>query len=175
MRGETRLTVGPSEGQGVSLGAVGVVFKLSGADTGGLLSIVEHPIAPGALVPPHVHTNEDEYSYILEGQIGVRIGEQEFTAGPGTYVRKPRGIPHTFWNAGPAPARLMEMICPAGLEHYFAELAMLIPADGPPDFEKIAALQQRYQNPRAHPEWVAELAAKYNLRVTGGRSREQDR
>ncbi len=66
-------------------------------------------------------------------------------------MRKPRGIPHTFWNAGPAPARLMEIICPAGLENYFAELAKLIPADGPPDFEKIGALQQRYQNPRAHP------------------------
>lgn len=170
-----RLTVGPSEGLEVSLGAVGVVFKISGEDTGGLLSIVEHPIAPGALVPPHVHTNEDEYSYILEGQVGVRIGEQEFTAGPGTYVLKPRGIPHTFWNAGPSPARLMEIICPAGLERYFAELANLLPTQGPPDFEKIAALQDRYQNPRAHPEWVAELAAKYNLRVTGGRSREQDR
>jgi len=175
MRVQTRLTVGSDEGQEVQLGAVGVVFKLSGEETGGLLSIVEHPIAPGALVPPHVHTNEDEYSYILEGQVGVRIGEQEFTAAPGTYVRKPRGIPHTFWNAGPAPTRLMEIICPAGLENYFAELAKLIPADGPPDFEKIAALRQRYQNPRAHPEWVAELTEKYNLTITGGRSRDQDR
>ncbi len=69
----------------------------------------------------------------------------------------------------------MEIICPAGLENYFAELAKLIPADGPPDFEKIGALQQRYQNPRAHPEWVAELTEKYNLRITDGRSREQDR
>jgi quercetin dioxygenase-like cupin family protein len=171
----TRLTVGPSEGPEVSLGGLGVVFKLSGEDTGGLLSIVEHPIAPGALVPPHVHMNEDEYSYILEGQVGFRIGEQEFTAGPGTYVRKPRGIPHTFWNAGPAHARLIEIICPAGLERYFPELAKLLPTDGPPDFEKIAALQERYQVPRAHPEWVSELAAKYNLKITGGRSRGQDR
>jgi quercetin dioxygenase-like cupin family protein len=173
MRTDTRLFVRPGEGQEVSFGGVGVVFKLSGEETGGLLSIVEHPVAPGALVPPHVHTKEDEYSYVLEGRVGVRIGDQEFTAEPGTYVRKPRGIPHTFWNAGPRPARLLEIICPAGLEQYFAELATLISAGGPPDFEKVGALQEKYGNPRAHPEWVAELTAKYNLRITGGGSREQ--
>jgi hypothetical protein len=67
------------------------------------------------------------------------------------------------------------IICPAGLERYFAEMVTLIPAEGPPDFEKLAALQERYQNPRVHPEWVGELAAKYDLKVAGGRSREQDR
>jgi quercetin dioxygenase-like cupin family protein len=170
-----KLLVEPHEGQEVRFPGGGVVFKLFGEQTGGLLSVVEHPIAPGALAPPHMHTNEDEYSYILEGAVGVRIGDQEFTARPGAYVIKPRGIAHTFWNAGPAPARLIEIICPAGLEHYFAELAQLIPADGPPDFDKIAELQQRYQNPRVHPEWVSELAKKYGLKVAGGRSREQDR
>lgn len=175
MRVQKRVAIGPADGQEVRLGALGVVFKLFGEETGGLLSIVEHPLEPGALAPPHVHTSEDEYSYILEGAVGVRIGDQEFTAQPGTYVCKPRGIPHTFWNAGPKPARLMEIICPAGLEHYFEELAKLLPADRPPDFEQIAALQRRYQVPRVHPEWVAELSEKYNLKVTGGRSREQDR
>lgn len=175
MQVEKKLVIAPNEGRQVQLGALGVVFKVFGEQTRGLLSIVEHPIAPGALVPPHVHTNEDEYSYILEGAVGVRIGDQEFTATPGTYVLKPRGIPHTFWNAGPGPARLIEIICPAGLEHYFGELARLIPAEGPPDFEQIAALQQRYAVPRAHPEWVAELTEKYGLKVTGGHSREQAR
>jgi quercetin dioxygenase-like cupin family protein len=169
------LLIGPGEGQEVRFPGGGVVFKVFGEQTGGLVSIVEHPIEPGALAPPHVHTNEDEYSYIVEGAVGVRVGDQEFTAEPGSYVLKPRGIPHTFWNAGPGPARLIEIICPAGLEHYFEEMARLIPADGPPDFDKVAALQQRYQNPRSHPEWVPELATKYNLTVRGGRSREQDR
>src|SRR5436853_5075462 len=103
-----KLLIEPREGREVRFPGGGVVFKLFGEQTNGLLSIVEHPISPGALAPPHVHTNEDEYSYILEGAVGVRIGDQEFTATPGTYVLKPRGIPHTFWNAGPEPARLME-------------------------------------------------------------------
>ena len=44
-------------------------------------------------------------SYVLSGEIGVRIGDRDYVAGPGSYVFKPRGIPHTFWNAGPPPAR----------------------------------------------------------------------
>jgi len=46
------------------------VFKLLAEDTGGALSVVEHPFAVGALVPPHLHTREDEYSIVLEGEIG---------------------------------------------------------------------------------------------------------
>ena len=45
---------------------VGVQFKIDGADTGGALSVVEHPFEVGALVPPHVHTQEDEISIVLE-------------------------------------------------------------------------------------------------------------
>jgi hypothetical protein len=49
-------------------------------------------------------------------------------AGPGDFVRKPRGIPHTFWNAGDEPVRLLELISPAGFEHYFREVAPLLAA-----------------------------------------------
>jgi len=84
---------------------------------------VEHPIEPGRLVLPHVHLRKDEYSYVLEGTIGARVGDHEVVAGPGSYLFKPRGLMHTFWNAGPGPARLLEVIAPAGFEAYFAELA----------------------------------------------------
>ncbi|HTA41177.1 MAG TPA: cupin domain-containing protein [Bryobacteraceae bacterium] len=96
------LVVKPGEGRSVSLGGMGVVFKISGANTGGAFAIVEHPIDAGRLVLPHVHRHEDEYSYVLEGTIGARVGDREIVAGPGSYVIKPRGLMHTFWNAGPA-------------------------------------------------------------------------
>ena len=99
------------------------MFKVSGANTGGAFPIVEHPIDAGRLVLPHVHRHEDEYSYVLEGTIGARVGDREIVAGPGSYVIKPRGLMHTFWNAGPGPARLLEVIAPAGFETYFIELA----------------------------------------------------
>jgi quercetin dioxygenase-like cupin family protein len=60
---------------------------------------VEHPLASRALGSPvHTHRHEDEYSIVLEGTIGVEIGEKVFEAGPGSVIVKPRGIPHAFWN-----------------------------------------------------------------------------
>jgi mannose-6-phosphate isomerase-like protein (cupin superfamily) len=107
-------------------------------------SLVEHPIAPRTLAgPSHVHQHEDEYSYVLEGEVGFEIGDDVFTAGPGQLVAKPRGIWHAFWNAGDGPARVLEVIAPAGFEKYFAELAPLLPPNLPaPDLEAIAELRR---------------------------------
>ena len=82
---------------------IGVVFKLDDVDTGGALSVVEHPFAVGALVPPHVHTREDEYSIVLEGRIGFRSNDQEVVLEAGGYIVKPRGEVHAMWNAGTHP------------------------------------------------------------------------
>ncbi len=57
-----RIAVKPDEGRSVSLGGMGVIFKIGGADTGGAFAVVEHPIEPGRLVRPHVHRHEDECS-----------------------------------------------------------------------------------------------------------------
>ena len=109
-------------------------------------SLVEHPIAPRTLAgPSHVHQHEDEYSYVLEGEVGFEVGDEVFSAKAGQLVAKPRGIWHAFWNAGDAPARVLEVISPAGFEHYFAELAHLIPPIRPErDLEGLAELQSRY-------------------------------
>ena len=148
-----RRAVMPGEGPAVSLGGIGVVFKIDGSETGAAFSIVEHPVEPGALVPPHVHTREDEYSFVLEGEVGARIGDRDLSAGPGAYILKPRGIPHTFWNAGSTPARLLEIISPAGFERYFEE--------------KVGELAARYDLAFVHPEWVPDLTAKYGVSLLG--------
>lgn len=111
--------VQPGNGAHGDLGSIGVVFKLWGHDTGGAVSIVEHPFPVGALVPPHLHTREDEYSIVTEGQIGFRSGEREVVLGTGGYITKPRGELHAMWNAGTSPARMIEVISPAGFEHFF--------------------------------------------------------
>jgi mannose-6-phosphate isomerase-like protein (cupin superfamily) len=98
------LIVGPGEGSSVDLGGLGVVFKVWGEATGGALSIAEHPMEPRRLVPPRVHEAEDELSYVLEGTFGVRIGEFEAEAGPGSYY-KPKGVLQTFWSPTDSPAR----------------------------------------------------------------------
>jgi uncharacterized cupin superfamily protein len=155
-----KIVVQPGEGRSVSLGGMGVVFKVSGAETGGAFAVVEHPIDPGRLVLPHVHLREDEYSYVLEGTIGARVGDNEVTAGPGSYLIKPRGLMHTFWNAGPSPARILEVIAPAGFETYFAELA------DAKDPDRRQELATKY-GVSYSSEWVAELISRYNLKLLG--------
>ena len=151
----------------VEMGGLGVIFRLWGQATGGAFSLVEHPIAPGTLVPPHTHTHEDEYSYVLEGEVGVKIGDQEFLAKAGDVVMKPRGISHTFWNAGPQPARLLEIIAPAGFESYFEEMAHLLNAGGPPDLEQVGSIAGKY-GMTYQMEQIPELMAKYHLRDPRG-------
>jgi quercetin dioxygenase-like cupin family protein len=139
-----------------------VTFKLWGQDTGGALSIVEHPFPVGALVPPHMHTREDEYSIVTEGEIGFRTGDREVVLGPGGYITKPRGELHTMWNAGQSPARMIEVISPAGFEHCFREMADMV-ADGPPQVPDVMALADRYGLQLGQPDWLPDLIARYNL------------
>jgi quercetin dioxygenase-like cupin family protein len=121
--------LGSAEGKVVKLLALGVRFMIDGATTGGAFSLVEHPLPPRALGSPvHTHRNEDEYSYVLEGRVGVQLGEDVRDVRPGELVFKPRGVPHAFWNAGDEPARLLELISPAGFENYFRDLAPLLAA-----------------------------------------------
>src|SRR3954451_19431415 len=142
---DTRIELlGPDEGEYAQVGAMGVRFMV-GAERGAGFSMVEHPIPPRALAAPlHTHTNEDEYSYVLEGEVGVQIGDEVAVAKQGDLVFKPRGVQHAFWNAGDMPARLLEIISPAPFANYFAELEPLFQRADGPDFAAIAALQERY-------------------------------
>jgi quercetin dioxygenase-like cupin family protein len=159
--------VAPNQGRTILDGFV--AFKLFGADTGGALAVVEHVLGPGLLgAPMHTHRNEDEYSYVLEGAITVLIGDQLIQAPAGTLVSKPRDIPHTFWNAGSVPARLLEIISPAGFERYFDDLAEVLGAGGPPDVDRIIAVAQKY-NMEMDFSTIMEIAQKYNVSLGGSR------
>jgi mannose-6-phosphate isomerase-like protein (cupin superfamily) len=105
-------------------GGLGVEWKIDAAETRGGFSVVHHPIAAHALAAPlHRHHNEDEYSYVLSGTLGALLGDDVVTAGPGSWVFKPRGQWHTFWAAGDEPCRIIEVISPGGFEDYFREVA----------------------------------------------------
>jgi mannose-6-phosphate isomerase-like protein (cupin superfamily) len=156
--------IGPSEGKAGFLGSIGVRFMIDGEDAGGDFSLVEHPLSPRALAAPlHRHTREDEYSFVLEGRMGGLLGEDVVEAGPGDLVFKPRDEWHTFWNAGDEPCRILEIIAPAGFEHFFEELVDMggvLKADP----EKVAALSDRY-GLEMKPETVPELLERFGLRV----------
>jgi quercetin dioxygenase-like cupin family protein len=100
-----------------------VRFMIDGREADERFSLVEHPMSPRALAAPlHRHNREDEYSFVLEGSVGALLGNEVVIGQPGDLIWKPRGQWHTFWNAGDEPARILEIISPAGFERFFEEL-----------------------------------------------------
>jgi quercetin dioxygenase-like cupin family protein len=154
--------VPPGSGRTGDLGSIEVMFKLWGEDTDGAVAVVEHPFPVGALVQPHLHTREDEYSIVTEGDIGFRSGEREVVLGPGGYITKPRGEMHAMWNAGPGPARMIEIISPAGFEHFFREISEMM-AGGPVDPAEGARLAERYGLVFGEPQWLSAVVDRYGL------------
>jgi quercetin dioxygenase-like cupin family protein len=163
---EARITVTPAEGKLVMFGGIGAQYKILTRDTGGSFAVVEQPVQPRAFAPPHVHTREDEFSYVLEGELGARIGDQVVHATPGTWIFKPRNVPHTFWNPGDSTARFIEVISPGGFETFFEEFAELF-AGGPSDLSKVNELCAKYGSPLVNQEWIPELIEAYGLKPLG--------
>jgi mannose-6-phosphate isomerase-like protein (cupin superfamily) len=144
------------------LGVVCARFIMAGGPSDGRFSVVEHPIVPrGLAAPVHVHSREDEFSFVLEGRWGFQLGGDVVYAEPGDLVYKPRDVWHTFWNATDEPARLLEIISPAGFEQLFVELADLLRTD-PSNLEATRALGSRY-GVESDPEATARVVAKHGL------------
>jgi mannose-6-phosphate isomerase-like protein (cupin superfamily) len=156
--------VPPDNGRDGFLGSIGVRWMIDGAETSERFSLVEHPMSPRALAAPlHLHTREDEYSFVLEGRMGALLGDDVVEAGPGDLVFKPRDQWHTFWNAGDEPCRILEIIAPAGFERFFRELDALggaLQADP----AELAALNGRY-GLEMQPETVPDLLERFGLRI----------
>jgi mannose-6-phosphate isomerase-like protein (cupin superfamily) len=162
----TAKILGPTEGKAGFLGSIGVRFMLDGDVAGGRVSVVEHPMSPRALAAPlHRHNNEDEYSFVLEGRMGALLGDEHVEAGPGDFVHKPRGQWHTFWNAGDEPARILEIISPAGFERFFDELVDLGGVTQT-DPETLGALCQRYALDM-DPDSIPGLVERFGVRFPG--------
>jgi quercetin dioxygenase-like cupin family protein len=156
-------TLSGDEGRQGWLGGLGIRFMVPGEDSGGGFALVEHPLQPRALAaPPHRHSREDEYSYVLKGRVGALLGEEVVYGGPGDLIFKPRGQWHTFWNAGDEDASLLEIISPAGFEEYFEELLALFP-DGKPEPARIAPIAHRY-GLELDPSRIAAICAEHGLR-----------
>ena len=151
----------------VTLYGVRFSYILRGADTGGALAVVETEIPPGTLVKPHVHVREDEYSIVLSGRLGVRLGDEEQELGAGSYLIKPRGTPHAIWNTGPEPARLAEIIVPGGFERYFEELAPVLQNQGPEWTERFRDLARQY-GVEVLDDWTDDLEARHGVKLNPG-------
>jgi quercetin dioxygenase-like cupin family protein len=129
-------------------------IKARAEDTGGALGIVEGSFYKGFGPPLHVHSREDEALYVLDGQIRFRQGNDEFVAGPGTWVWGPRGVPHAF-KVESDSARALVVVTPAGFERMFEE-------GGVPAADSAQRPKQEYD-----PEAAVAISRKFGFEVVG--------
>lgn len=132
------------------LGSFLATIKAAGEATGGRVAVIEHLGAKGAGSPLHVHTREDEWFYVLEGELAFWVGGRRIAAPAGSFVYGPRGIPHTFAVTS-AQARFLLVTEPAGLENFVRTLAeparartLPPPPSQPADAQKLAQIAAEY-------------------------------
>jgi quercetin dioxygenase-like cupin family protein len=126
------LSVGPGEGPTIEGPAGGpLTFKVRGEQTEGRLTVFENVIAPGDGPPAHLHEAQDESWYVLEGELRFKLGSEMHSAPAGSFVFVPRGTVHAFQNVGEAPARILVIFNPSGMESFFDRFAKL--SAGPVD------------------------------------------
>ncbi len=114
-------TLGPGEVRVNQVPGHAITYKARKEETGGAYSLLE-VVLTGDGPPQHIHKSEEEAFYILEGEVYIKIGEQTIRGTVGSFVLVPRGTVHTFWNAGPTPAKLLGIFSPPAFEQFFVEV-----------------------------------------------------
>ena len=143
-----KIFIGPDEG--AHLPVLDIVHKVRAENSGGSLTIEEWGLPPGMMIPPH--TREDECNFVLKGELTCDVGGEIVVAPAGSYVLKPRGVPHALCNTGTEPVWVMEGLTPGGFESYFDE------------YEQIASkLASGEINEEEHRRTRAELGERYGV------------
>jgi quercetin dioxygenase-like cupin family protein len=137
--------VRPAEARQISLYDVTFRYAIGATESDGSLSMLEVTIPPRTLIKPHMHTREDEYTLILDGSVSVRLGDETVEDIPGgSWLAKPRAIPHAIWNVSDRPARILEVVLPGGIERYFEEIVPVLSEHGPDWTKRYEALAEEY-------------------------------
>jgi quercetin dioxygenase-like cupin family protein len=141
---------GPGEGEALWFLGILATVKSSAETTGGAVAVIEHQAPRGAGSPLHVHSREDEWFYVLEGELTFWVGGEVSVAPAGTFVFGPKGIQHTFI-VNSEEARFLLVTEPAGFEQFMREvgepaarLEIPPPATEPPDVAALIAAAAKY-------------------------------
>lgn len=135
--------VAPGEGRHLRVLGEDIWVKVEPRQTAGAYAVIEERAPAGGGPPPHVHANEDEVFYVLEGDVEFLVGSDKVSGKTGTVGFLPRGIPHTFRNVGPDPCRVLVFISPANFIRFFEEVDAMSHS-GPPDKDHVLKLAERY-------------------------------
>ena len=137
------IVVVPDGGDVLNIAGGEFIHKVKSADTNNVFSVIQIHTPPGKGISAHVHENEDELVYLLQGEIEVSLGDQTMRAVPGVMALLPRGIPHGFTNVGDTPSIVIDTILPGAFDGYFVEMAALY-NNGEPTDEEVNALSEKY-------------------------------
>ena len=157
-----KIFIGP--GEGTRLPILDITHKVTTESFGGAFTIIEVGFPPGAMVPPHTHTREDECAFVLEGELTFDIGGEIVVAPAGSFVVKPRGIYHAFCNTGTEPNRHLEIHAPGEFENYYDEYEQIVESAMSEDerLKARAELGKRY-GVSWHDELIPQVRARFGL------------
>lgn len=132
------------EGEPLDILGHEVLVKLSDSDTNGVATIFHVTVPPMSGPPLHRHSREDEWFYILDGEITVEIDGERIVLQPGCCAFAPRGTVHAFQNFCDAVAHMVAMATPGRFSQFFEELVLLNEGSSAPDFVRIGQLASQY-------------------------------
>lgn len=128
----------------IKVGQMEIRYLVDGSKSGGL-GVFELVVPPGANVPPpHSHSHNEEFFYVVEGSIGYSVDNESRELAPGQWMSTPRGSVHAFRNTGTQTARALVVLTPDIGAQYFRDVAEVVNAGGPPDRVKLLEVMSRY-------------------------------
>ncbi len=140
----TPLIIRKGEGKNtIMLGPDPWTFAITGADTDGHFDFIEATITYLQGPPLHLHHEQDDTFFILEGTLKVQVGDELFDLHPGDLVCAPKGVPHTFANVNKEPVRVINIMTPGGFDRFMEDFVSLPP--GPPDPQILDELTQKHK------------------------------
>jgi mannose-6-phosphate isomerase-like protein (cupin superfamily) len=146
------------EGEAFWLAGMLQTVRIGGAETGGRYGLIEVVVPPGLGSPWHVHVEEDEWFYVLEGNLTVHVGDTRVDLTSGGFAFGPKGVPHTFIGAGSDPTRVLVGLAPMQFEGFLREV-------GQPATARV--LPPRPAGPPPDPKRLAEIAKQHGVIILG--------